>query len=283
MTHSIERTRMIGRMLLSRKALAALLGLAAFALFSPAAAQTAAEAPVATALLPKDLSPWGMFLSADVFVKAVMIILASASLITWTVALAKTIELVAGSRKLRAQLGVLDRSTTIAEALAALAGRGGLEAAAREAQAELRVSAGLDPAGLKERIASRLERAEAHAGRRMARATGALATIGATAPFVGLFGTVWGVMNSFIGISKQHTTNLAVVAPGIAEALLATALGLFAAIPAVVIYNLLARALAAHRAQYADGAAAILRLASRDLDRARSGPAALARARSAAE
>ena len=79
-------------------------------------------------------------------------------------------------------------------------------------------------------------------------------------------------MNSFIGISKQHTTNLAVVAPGIAEALLATALGLVAAIPAVVFYNLLARSIAGYRAHYADGAAAILRLASRDLDRAAAGP-----------
>ena len=71
-----------------------------------------------------------------------------------------------------------------------------------------------------------------------------LATIGATAPFVGLFGTVWGIMNSFIGISKAQTTNLAVVAPGIAEALLATAIGLFAAIPAVIIYNQFARSIA---------------------------------------
>ena len=97
--------------------------------------------------------------------------------------------------------------------------------------------------GTKERVASRLERIEARYGRRILRGTGVLATIGATAPFVGLFGTVWGIMNSFIGISKAHTTNLAVVAPGIAEALLATALGLLAAIPAVVIYNLFARSI----------------------------------------
>ncbi len=131
-------------------------------------------------------------------------------------------------------------------------------------------SANLDVGGVKERVSSRLERVEAQAGRRMARATGLLATVGATAPFVGLFGTVWGVMNSFIGISKQHTTNLAVVAPGIAEALLATALGLAAAIPAVVFYNVLARSITGYRARYADGSAAILRLASRDLDRARA-------------
>ena len=77
----------------------------------------------------------------------------------------------------------------------------------------------------------RLERVEAAMSRRIARGTGVLATIGATAPFVGLFGTVWGIMNAFIGISEAQTTNLAVVAPGIAEALLATALGLVAAIP----------------------------------------------------
>jgi len=138
----------------------------------------------------------------------------------------------------------------------------------RAADTELRLSAdGLSPSGVKERIASRLERIEAAAGRKMNRGTGILATIGAVAPFVGLFGTVWGIMNSFIGISKQHTTNLAVVAPGIAEALLATALGLVAAIPAVVMYNLFSRWIAGYRALHADAAAEILRIISRDLDR----------------
>jgi biopolymer transport protein ExbB len=99
---------------------------------------------------------------------------------------------------------------------------------------------------------------------RILRGTGVLATIGATAPFVGLFGTVWGIMNSFIGISKSHTTNLAVVAPGIAEALLATAFGLAAAIPAVVIYNIFARSIAGYRALLGDAAAEVLRLVSRD-------------------
>ena len=101
----------------------------------------------------------------------------------------------------------------------------------------------------------------------MNKGTGALATIGATAPFVGQFGTVWGIMNSFIGISKAHTTNLAVVAPGIAEALLATAIGLFAAIPAVVIYNQFTRSIARYRALLGDASAEVLRLVSRDLDR----------------
>jgi biopolymer transport protein ExbB len=94
-----------------------------------------------------------------------------------------------------------------------------------------------------------------------------LATIGAVAPFVGLFGTVWGIMNSFVGISHAHTTNLAVVAPGIAEALLATAFGLAAAIPAVVIYNAFTRSIGGYRALLADASIATLRLVSRDLDR----------------
>jgi biopolymer transport protein ExbB len=105
----------------------------------------------------------------------------------------------------------------------------------------------------------------------MTRGTGLLATIGATAPFVGLFGTVWGIMNSFIGISKAQTTNLAVVAPGIAEALLATAIGLVAAIPAVVVYNAFARSITGYRALLADASAEVLRLVSRDLDRKRAG------------
>ncbi len=136
----------------------------------------------------------------------------------------------------------------------------------RAAGEELRLSAGA-LADVKERIASRLERIEAANGRAMIRGTGILATVGATAPFVGLFGTVWGIMNSFIGISKQHTTNLAVVAPGIAEALLATALGLVAAIPAVVMYNMFSRWVAGYRALNADASAEIMRLISRDLDR----------------
>jgi biopolymer transport protein ExbB len=137
----------------------------------------------------------------------------------------------------------------------------------RAATGEVRLSADVLGEGVKERVVSRLERIEAAAGRRIARGTGVLATIGATAPFIGLFGTVWGIMNSFIGISKAQTTNLAVVAPGIAEALLATAIGLVAAIPAVVIYNIFARSTAGYRALLGDAAAEVLRFVSRDLDR----------------
>ncbi|MBB3973164.1 tonB-system energizer ExbB [Hansschlegelia beijingensis] len=219
--------------------------------------------------LPHNLSPLGMFLAADWVVKAVMLGLAFASLVTWTVWLAKSLELMAANRRAKAALAALGASRTLEEARQVLEGaKGPVPAFVEAADAEILYSQdGLSPEGVKERVASHLSRLEAQAGRRLTIGTGLLATIGSTAPFVGLFGTVWGIMNSFIGISNAQTTNLAVVAPGIAEALLATAIGLVAAIPAVVIYNVFARAISGHRALLADAAAAVLRLVSRDLDR----------------
>ncbi len=221
-----------------------------------------------TAVLPRDLSPWGMFISADVVVKAVMVGLVIASIVTWTVWLAKTIELLKARRQAKAALGALAAIQTLRNVKPSNLKEPAASFCA-EAIAEFRLSDGItDEDGLKERIGSRLERLEAALSRRINRGTGVLATIGATAPFVGLFGTVWGIMNSFIGISKSHTTNLAVVAPGIAEALLATALGLAAAIPAVVVYNFFARQITGYRAMLSDTSAEVLRIVSRDIDRA---------------
>jgi biopolymer transport protein ExbB len=244
-------------------------GLLACGLLLPTLAAAQAPDPAAIATLPRDLSPWGMFMAADIVVKAVMVGLVFASVLTWTIWFAKAVELLRACRRLQAAIGALHEARSWSEAMSRLPKEEeGVPALARAADAELRLSGDtLATEGIKERIASRLERLEAAAGRRMIRGTGLLATIGATAPFVGLFGTVWGIMNSFIGISKQHTTNLAVVAPGIAEALLATALGLAAAIPAVVMYNMFARWTATYRAQHADASAEILRIVSRDLDR----------------
>ena len=235
---------------------------------SPVTAQ-ASNSPDFALKLPRDLSPWGMFMAADIVVKAVMIGLAFASVLTWTIWFAKALELMFARRRLHAAIDRLAHAKSWSEANVRTKGRDvGVAAMLRATDAELRMSADAHSAtGIKERIASRLERLEAAAGRQMIRGTGILATIGATAPFVGLFGTVWGIMNSFIGISKSHTTNLAVVAPGIAEALLATALGLVAAIPAVVMYNMFSRWIAGYRALHADAAAEILRIVSRDLDR----------------
>jgi biopolymer transport protein ExbB len=237
---------------------------------NPAANNTStAPPPLATAPaeLPRDLTPFGMFMSADIIVKAVMLGLIFASVLTWTIWLAKTLELWGARRRLNRAQRALAAARSLAEGARAAAAASPQVAKLLEAvETELQRSADLrDIDGIKERITARFERIEAGIGRRMMRATGILATIGATAPFVGLFGTVWGIMNSFIGISKLHTTNLAVVAPGIAEALLATAFGLAAAIPAVVIYNMFARSIAHYRALYADASVEILTLVSRDL------------------
>jgi biopolymer transport protein ExbB len=215
-----------------------------------------------------DLSPWGMYKNADVVVKAVMIGLAIASVITWTIWIAKGFELLGAKRRLRGEIAALKRARNLDEASAGAKEEGTLShLLVHDALEEMRLSVNTrEREGIKERVAFRLERLVAACGRNMSMGTGVLATIGSTAPFVGLFGTVWGIMNSFIGIAKTQTTNLAVVAPGIAEALLATALGLVAAIPAVVIYNVFARSIAGYKAQVSDASAQVLLLVSRDLD-----------------
>ena len=247
------------------------------ALPQPAAASDAAATPVeregkllkAAAAELRELSPWSMFKSADVLVKAVMIGLAFASLVTWTIFIAKMLELAVVQRKLRSALAKIADARSLAEAQFALGAKGSVLASfLAAAMREARLSAGISSdAGIKERAASsfaEIVRAEA---RRIRLGMGLLATIGATSPFVGLFGTVWGIMNSFIGISKSQTTNLAVVAPGIAEALLATAFGLVAAIPAVIIYNHFARVTKGYLELVSRASGAAGRLLSRDLDR----------------
>ena len=229
----------------------------------------AGEPSIGVAALPQDLSPWGMFQHADTIVKAVMIGLAVASLVTWTVWVAKSLELLGARARVRRGLRMLAESETFAQVHEKLRNsKSPVAQLVRAAANEIRLSSNLRADGLKERIAWQSERIEMAAGRNISRGTGVLATIGATAPFVGLFGTVWGIMDSFIGISKAHTTNLAVVAPGIAEALLATALGLVAAIPAVMIYNVLVRSTTHYRALIGGASALIMQLVSRDLDRA---------------
>ncbi|EPJ92090.1 MULTISPECIES: tonB-system energizer ExbB [Pseudomonas] len=264
---------------------------------APAATEAAAPAPVATpgatdptlvegAVAPADdapqiiaeednslgmahdLSPWGMYKNADIVVKIVMIGLAIASIITWTIGIAKGFEVLGAKRRLRVEIANLKKARTLKEASETAAKEGTLaHLLVQDALEEMRLSANSrEKEGIKERVSFRLERLVAACGRNMSSGTGVLATIGSTAPFVGLFGTVWGIMNSFIGIAKTQTTNLAVVAPGIAEALLATALGLVAAIPAVVIYNVFARSITGYKAQVADASAEVLLLVSRDLD-----------------
>ncbi|OCK59740.1 tonB-system energizer ExbB [Bradyrhizobium sp. LMTR 3] len=233
----------------------------------------------------RELSPWSMFMSADVVVKAVMIGLAFASLVTWTIFIAKMIELAVAQRKVRRALAKISDARSLAEAQFALGSKGSvLSSLLAAAMREARLSAGISSdAGIKERAASSFSEIVRAEARRIRLGMGVLATIGATSPFVGLFGTVWGIMNSFIGISKSQTTNLAVVAPGIAEALLATAIGLVAAIPAVIIYNHFARVTKGYMELVSRASGAAGRLLSRDLDRTHVSSHGGSHARAAAE
>jgi biopolymer transport protein ExbB/TolQ len=192
------------------------------------------------------MSPWSLFLQADPVVKGVMLLLLLASLACWTV----IIEKLATLRRLRRE----------ARDLAAIAG---IEALPTSVPARRNLAAAALGAGLPEwrhgqggretdgEFRARLDHAmRKGVGQALKPASGGLqllATTGSVAPFVGLFGTVWGIMNSFSGIAASNDTSLAVVAPGIAEALFATAIGLAAAIPAVIAYNRLSGALAGVR------------------------------------
>lgn len=225
----------------------------------------------ANPVLPHDLSPIGMFMAADLVVKSVMVGLAVASIATWAIFLVKALELFSAKARLKRAVRLLSAANGLADVNTAFDGKSSPapEMVAAAIDEMVRSEAVVDHApasGIKERVSSLLTRIEVRAGKRMTSGTGILASIGSVGPFVGLFGTVWGIMNSFIGISKAQTTNLAIVAPGIAEALLATAIGLVAAIPAVVIYNYFARAVGGYKVILADAAAAVERLVSRDLD-----------------
>jgi len=240
---------------------------------------TLVVAGAAAVALPHDLTPFGMFMAADLVVKAVMTGLIAASLVTWVILVGKVLELGALGRAARrgtvtiateAGIAGLARRSNLPRPLALMLAEVGEEIA----QTGPAIGPGI-AGGLVERVRSRLARLEAAAGRRAMAGTGLLATIGSTAPFVGLFGTVWGIMNAFVGISESQTTNLAVVAPGIAEALLATATGLIAAIPAVVVYNHLARRTTALRAEMTDLSEGVIRTLSRDLETGRLGAGSL--------
>ena len=242
---------------------------------APAASLPAAAAPEAQSRNAgmRDLSPWSMFMSADILVKAVMVSLAFASLVTWTIFLGKTVQLFIARRRVKSGLARIAQARTLSEAQLAFGKSGNVVATLLSAAvAELRMSTDtLAEGGIKERAESRFSEILRAEGRVARIGMGLLATIGSTSPFVGLFGTVWGIMNSFIGISKAQTTNLAVVAPGIAEALLATAIGLVAAIPAVIFYNHFARGSRGYLELVSRASGAVGRLLSRDLDRANGG------------
>ena len=217
-----------------------------------------------------DLSPWEMYQGADMVVKSVIIGLLIASIATWSILIFKSLQLYAAKRQAKTLLSELierERFTPMSQTSSKHQVSAHLLVAACELELNLSAKGTSSDDGIKERTTARLERVQAGLLSHMNRGTGILATIGSVAPFIGLFGTVWGIMNSFIGIAKTQTTNLSVVAPGIAEALLATAIGLVAAIPAVVIYNYFSRAIGQYRSLLVDIMTSLMVLISRDLDR----------------
>jgi biopolymer transport protein TolQ len=195
-----------------------------------------------TAPITHELSMFALFLQADWVVKSVMIGLLVASVACWAVIFSK----LAAYARARREMKAFDRIFASGEPLGAIYqrikdkprhGLGALFAAAMEEWNGSHADNAANPAGLQVRLRIVLDSTIAAQTERLDRNLTILATTGSAAPFIGLFGTVWGIMNSFTAIAAQKSTSLAVVAPGIAEALFATALGLLAAIPAVIAYN----------------------------------------------
>ncbi len=189
-----------------------------------------------------ELSMFALFMQADWVVKSVMIGLLLASVACWAVIFAKA----AAYRKARREMRDFDRIFASGEPLTAIyhrlkdrprSGLGALFAAAMEEWNGSHAENAATSGGLQARLRIVLDTTIAEESEKLERSLSLLATVGSAAPFIGLFGTVWGIMNAFTAIAAQASTSLTVVAPGIAEALFATALGLLAAIPAVIAYN----------------------------------------------
>jgi TolQ protein len=216
-------------------------------------AVTLASAPVPNTppqTLQRDMSVYGMFMEAGAVAKSVMILLIFASIWNLSILIEKSLVLRRVNRNADRFLETFRKASSLESLSKQIQGKpdgpmpemfvAGMD------EFHLSVSSGLAATGdlrdrMRARIGDAMEISRTHATHALGRSMSLLATVGSTAPFIGLFGTVWGIMTSFIGIAQTQTTNLAVVAPGIAEALLATAIGLFAAIPAVMLYNKFSR------------------------------------------
>ena len=244
---------------------------------APAANATADAAP-ATIKNAGKLTPVQMFIDATPIVKAVMIGLILASILSWTLLVVKSFEFMSLNKSSDRFVEAFRGARSIAD-INRLATSEEFEgnpladmAAAASGEVELSRQAGLAVTG--EHRDSTIHRAttavsavQAGLAKRLSGGMQFLASVGSNGPFIGLFGTVYGIMNSFIGIANTNTTNLAVVAPGIAEALLATGMGLFAAIPAVIFYNYFQTRIAAFGTRTEGFVAELLNAISRQLDK----------------
>ena len=193
------------------------------------------------------MSPMNLFLHADIVVKLVMVGLLLASIWTWAIIFTHSMRL----KKINRETDKFEKDFWGSSDIDAFHARrqddtlpiAVVMAAAMDEWRRSTKTKAIDRAGTRERLASRMSSAVAAELDRLGDRLNILATVGSVAPFVGLFGTVWGIMRSFTAIAGANNTSLAVVAPGIAEALFATAIGLFAAIPAVIAYNRLSHGL----------------------------------------
>jgi len=224
------------------------------------------------------LTPIGMFEEADLVVKIVMIGLLACSILSWTLLVIKLVEFRTLRRTSDAFLEnfrgakSINEMGRIAESEEFAGNPMADMAAAAASEVELSRQAGLAVSGEHRgttitRASQAIGAVQASLARRLSGGMQFLASVGANAPFIGLFGTVYGIMNSFIGIANTNTTNLAVVAPGIAQALLATGIGLFAAIPAVIFYNLFQTMISSYGARSEGFVAELINAVSRQLDK----------------
>ncbi len=215
------------------------------------------------------MSPWALFLQADIVVKAVMVSLLAASVWSWAIIIERSRRL----RQLNKQVAEFEARFWKAESLDELRTAKGAHPAGDlfvagmdEWRASTEGRAGVDREGVRSRLgnvmAASIDRSVSDLSDRLS----ILATIGSVSPFVGLFGTVWGIMRAFVAIGETQSTSLAVVAPGIAEALFATAIGLFAAIPAVIGYNRLLHVIGRLEDRLQNFSSAFHAMMSRELD-----------------
>ena len=283
--------------------LAALVGALALTMGVPAFAQTAAPAPAAAsdATAASDvaasglsnggavaaptqiknagkLTPIQMFLDAEPVVKVVMIGLLLCSMMSWTLLVTKIFEFGSLNRASDRFLEAFRGARSIAD-IAKISTAEEHEgnpmadmAAAASTEVEVSRQAGLQVTGAHRdstitRASSAVNAVQAGLAKRLSAGMQFLASVGSSGPFIGLFGTVYGIMNSFIGIANTNTTNLAVVAPGIAEALLATGIGLFAAIPSVIFYNFFQTRISAYGTRTEGFVAELMNAISRQLDK----------------
>jgi TolQ protein len=248
---------------------------------SAPAASSMAAAPAAAPeaepkQLAKDMSVTGMVKGATGPVQVVMILLAIASVWSWAIMLDKAFTFAGLNRRADSFLGLFRSSSSLDDVYQKVSKEKNnpLVNIFVAGMNELRVSLepGMTPSDhlrehVEERVTTSMEMIEARESERLGSGMGVLATVGSTSPFIGLFGTVYGIMDSFLGIANSGTTNLAVVAPGIAEALLTTAIGLAAAIPAVIMYNYFARKIGAYNGRMNNFVGEFSTVLSRHLDR----------------